>query len=89
VKRRDFLNLLHPHGDKSAADDDCDHESRDQILHIFLPHCASQWLFFRLRRDTASPKGTVFVKRRHALFVRGFTALVRCAGSVERATLPA
>jgi hypothetical protein len=81
-KRPAFLNLpADPHRDESAADDDSEHESRDKILHIFSSHVKpASGFFFRLRRDVASPKGTVFVKRRLVLFVR-VCADLRCIGS--------
>jgi hypothetical protein len=57
--------LADAHRDESAADNDSKHKSRDKILHFFSSHIApASGYFFRLRRDTASPKGTVFVKRR-------------------------
>jgi hypothetical protein len=63
--------LADPHRDESAADNDSKHKSRDKILHFISSHVApASGYFFRLRRDTASSKGTVFVKRRLALFVR-------------------
>ncbi len=91
VKVLVFLTLAaNPHRDESAADDDSEHESRDKILHIFSSHVEpASGSFFRLRRDIASPKGTVFVKRHLALFVR-VCAHLRCIGSLcHRPTIAA